>query len=147
MEGAKTSAATIRREELRKTDTGAVRSRGPARMPKAGFRPRARYHFCCCSSRSKRLSGRQDPSPVYLALLARHVDSGIVEKMNEAELAYESGYTGQRAIRTLARAHAAPGEATQNKNTAQRKPEIPLYFACAPQLSDREKLIKTGGRH
>jgi hypothetical protein len=50
--------------------------------------------------RSKRLSGRKDPSRVYLALLARHVDSGIVEIVNEAELAYESGYTGQRAVRT-----------------------------------------------
>jgi hypothetical protein len=37
---------------------------------------------------------------VYLALLARHWDSGIVEVTNEAELAYESGYTGQRAVHT-----------------------------------------------
>jgi len=50
--------------------------------------------------RSKRLSGKKDPSRVYMALLARHVDSGLVEVTNEAELAYESGYTGQRAVRT-----------------------------------------------
>jgi hypothetical protein len=50
--------------------------------------------------RSKGLSGREDPSRVYLALLARHWDSGVVEVTNEADLAYESGYTGQRAVRT-----------------------------------------------
>jgi len=50
--------------------------------------------------KSKALSGRQDPSSAYLALWARHLDSGIVEITNERELAYEAGYTGNRALRT-----------------------------------------------
>ena len=50
--------------------------------------------------RSKKLSGRQDPSSVYLGLWARHFDSGIIEITNELEMAYEAGYTGGRALRT-----------------------------------------------
>lgn len=50
--------------------------------------------------RSKKLSGRQDPSSVYLGLWARHFDSGVVEITNEIEMAYEAGYTGGRALRT-----------------------------------------------
>ena len=49
---------------------------------------------------AKALSDRQDPSSAYLALWARHLDSGIVEITNERELAYEAGYTGNRALRT-----------------------------------------------
>jgi hypothetical protein len=43
---------------------------------------------------------RPDPTRAYLALLARHMGGGVVEVINEAELAYESGYTGNRAVRT-----------------------------------------------
>ena len=50
--------------------------------------------------RSKKLSGRQDPSAVYCGLWARHFDSGVVEITNEMEMAYEAGYTGGRALRT-----------------------------------------------
>jgi hypothetical protein len=50
--------------------------------------------------KSKALSGRQDPSSAYLALWARHFDSGVVEITNELEMAYDSGYTGTRAQRT-----------------------------------------------
>jgi hypothetical protein len=50
--------------------------------------------------RSKKVSGRQDPSSVYLGLWARHFDSGVVEITNEIEMAYEAGYTGGRALRT-----------------------------------------------
>lgn len=37
---------------------------------------------------------------MYLALWARHFDSGVVEITNELEMAYESGYSGGRALRT-----------------------------------------------
>jgi len=50
--------------------------------------------------KSKKLRGNHDLASVYLALWARHLDSGIVEIMNEQELAYESGYTSGRALRT-----------------------------------------------
>ena len=50
--------------------------------------------------RSKALSGRLDPSPVYLELLARHFDGGVIEMVHEADHAYAAGYTGRRAIRS-----------------------------------------------
>jgi hypothetical protein len=49
---------------------------------------------------SKHLSGNKDPSSVYLELLSRHVDSGLIEMVSEADHAYGSGYSGPRAIRT-----------------------------------------------
>jgi hypothetical protein len=50
--------------------------------------------------RRKDLSGRTDPSSAYLALWARHFDGGVIEITNELDLAYDSGYTGARALRT-----------------------------------------------
>lgn len=93
------TAATTRREELRDLYW---RNAIPWTGKEATgwfFAPRT-LPLLLLLLRSKGLSGRKDPSRVYLALLARHVDSGIIEIVNEADLAYESGYTGQRAIRT-----------------------------------------------
>ena len=50
--------------------------------------------------RSKAVSGRLDPSPVYLELLARHFDGGVIEMIHEADHAYAAGYTGRRAMRS-----------------------------------------------
>jgi hypothetical protein len=41
-----------------------------------------------------------DAGSVYLDLLARHRDSGIVEMATEGEHSYSSGYPGQRGIRS-----------------------------------------------
>jgi hypothetical protein len=49
---------------------------------------------------SKRLSGNQDPSRVYLELFSRHFDSGLVEMSDEREHAFAAGYEGPRAVRT-----------------------------------------------
>jgi len=49
---------------------------------------------------SKALTGGRDVSRVYLELLARHMDGGVVEIGNEGDHAYAAGYTGTRAIRT-----------------------------------------------
>ena len=48
----------------------------------------------------KQLTGGRDVAGVYLELLARHMDGGVVEIGNEADHAYASGYSGTRAIRT-----------------------------------------------
>ena len=50
--------------------------------------------------KSKDLSGNYDPSGVYVELLSRHIDSGIVEMTNEADHAYGAGYFGTRGVRT-----------------------------------------------
>lgn len=48
----------------------------------------------------KQLTGGRDVARVYLELLARHLDGGVIEIGNEADHAYAAGYTGTRAIRT-----------------------------------------------
>src|SRR5437660_6933900 len=48
----------------------------------------------------KELTMGRDISRVYLELLARHMDGGVIEMGNEAEHAYAAGYTGSRAVRT-----------------------------------------------
>jgi hypothetical protein len=50
--------------------------------------------------RSKALSGRLDPTPVYLELLARHFDGGVIEMTHEGDHAYAAGYSGRRAVRS-----------------------------------------------
>jgi hypothetical protein len=46
--------------------------------------------------KSKRLSGRLDPSSVYLELLARHRGEGVIEMSAEADHAYAAGYASRR---------------------------------------------------
>lgn len=48
----------------------------------------------------KGLTAGRDVSRVYLELLARHMDGGVIEIGNEADHAYAAGYTGTRAVRT-----------------------------------------------
>jgi hypothetical protein len=48
----------------------------------------------------KDLSGALDPTKVYLELLARHIDNGIVEMSGEPDHAYAAGYLGSRGVRT-----------------------------------------------
>lgn len=50
----------------------------------------------------RRLSGKLDPSSVYLELWARVFDEGLVSITNERDLAFAAGYTGKRAERTMA---------------------------------------------
>jgi hypothetical protein len=49
---------------------------------------------------SKNLSGNLSPSGVYLELLARHVDNGLIEMAHEVDHAYAAGYDGSRAVRS-----------------------------------------------
>jgi hypothetical protein len=48
----------------------------------------------------KSLSGNQDPTKVYVELLARHIDGGVIEMGHEGDHAFAAGYDGPRAIRT-----------------------------------------------
>ena len=47
----------------------------------------------------KKISGNSDLSSVYLELLARHRDSGIVEMVGPGEHSYAAGYSGRRGAR------------------------------------------------
>lgn len=49
---------------------------------------------------SKAVSGKSDPTKVYLELWARHMGEGVIEMRHEGEHAYAAGYEGSRGIRT-----------------------------------------------
>jgi len=49
---------------------------------------------------SKKVSGKSDPSRVYLELLSNHRDSGFIEILSEADHAFAAGYASNRAVRT-----------------------------------------------
>ena len=49
---------------------------------------------------SKSLSGNQNPSSVYLELLSRHIDSGVIKMTHEEDHAYAAGYWGPRGQRS-----------------------------------------------
>ena len=49
---------------------------------------------------SKSVSGNTDPTRVYLELLARHIDGGVVQMTTDEEHAYGSGYEGARGVRS-----------------------------------------------
>ena len=48
----------------------------------------------------KRLTDGRDVSRVFLELMSRHMDGGVIEIGNEGDHAYASGYSGTRAVRT-----------------------------------------------
>ena len=49
---------------------------------------------------TKAVSGKQNPSLVYLELWARHMGSGVIEMKHEGEHAYAAGYASERSMRT-----------------------------------------------
>jgi hypothetical protein len=49
---------------------------------------------------SKQISGKKDPSRVYLELYSRHRDGGVIEMEDERQHAFAAGYEGSRAART-----------------------------------------------
>jgi hypothetical protein len=48
----------------------------------------------------KNLSGKLNPTSVYLELLARHIDTGVIEMKDAAEHASAAGYFTNRAVHT-----------------------------------------------
>jgi hypothetical protein len=49
---------------------------------------------------SKLVSGNTDPTRVYMELLARHVDEGVVQMATDEEHAFAAGYDGDRGVRS-----------------------------------------------
>lgn len=70
--------------------------------------PEEKGYFCAPRSlpllldllKSKEISGKQNPSSVYIELLSRHMGEGIIEMVHEEDHASASGYTGTRATRS-----------------------------------------------
>jgi len=49
---------------------------------------------------AKHISGSQDPSRVYLELLSRHLDEGVIAMEAPDDHAFAAGYEGPRGVRT-----------------------------------------------
>jgi len=49
---------------------------------------------------SKAVSGKCDPTKVYLELWARHMGGGVIEMRHQGYHAYAAGYRGTRGVRT-----------------------------------------------
>src|SRR3990167_2408679 len=49
---------------------------------------------------SKKVSGNTDPTRVYLELLARHFDEGVVQMAADEDHAFAAGYSGDRGVRS-----------------------------------------------
>jgi hypothetical protein len=49
---------------------------------------------------SKKVSGNTDPTRVYLELLARHLDEGVVQMAADEDHAFAAGYAGDRGVRS-----------------------------------------------
>jgi hypothetical protein len=49
---------------------------------------------------SSRVSGNTDPTRVYVELLARHIDEGVIHMAADEDHAFASGYAGERGVRS-----------------------------------------------
>lgn len=93
------SGARIRREQL-KSEFWPEDVAWTGDNEKGWFRAPRTVPLILLLLSSKELSGKCDPTRVYLELLARHRDSGIVEMVSEGEHSYAAGYVGPRGVRT-----------------------------------------------
>jgi hypothetical protein len=90
----------IRREEI-KTELWPKDIAWTGEKPETGwFRAPRTLPLILMLLSEKRISGKTDLSGVYLELLARHRDSGIVEMASPGEHSYGAGYSGTRGVRT-----------------------------------------------
>jgi hypothetical protein len=62
--------------------------------------PRSLPFLLVLLSNKKATGSTADAGRVYLDLLARHRDSGIIEMANEGDHSYAAGYPGTRGVRT-----------------------------------------------
>jgi hypothetical protein len=93
------SKASLRREKLR-NEWWPGEDAWTGERDKGWFRAPRTIPLILALLSSKKLSGNLDASSVYIELLARHIDEGIIEMRDEDEHAYAAGFTGSRAIRS-----------------------------------------------
>lgn len=94
------TATQLRREEI-KSELWPTDIAWTGEKPEKGwFRAPRTLPLVMTLLSDKSISGTSDLSGVYLELLARHRDSGIVEMASPGEHSYAAGYSGPRGIRT-----------------------------------------------
>lgn len=94
------SGATKRREELRLQHWPGEDELWTGEDEKGWFRAPRTLPLILALLATREISENKDPCKVYLELLSRHIDGGVVEMEHEADHAFASGYEGQRAVRT-----------------------------------------------
>ena len=95
----KKSVATDKRERLRQTHfDGAEAWTGES--DRGWFRGSRTLPLICALIDSKPISGDTQSSRVYVELLSRHIDGGVIEMADEGIHAFCAGYVGQRGVRT-----------------------------------------------
>lgn len=67
---------------------------------KGWFRAPRTLSMVCALLGTKKVSGTKNPTSVYLELLSRHRDTGVIEMVSEGEHSYAAGYMTSRGIRT-----------------------------------------------
>jgi len=99
---AKFKTATQEKREQYKSEfwPGEIAWTGEA-PEKGWFRAPRTLPFILVLLSNKKVTGSTaDPGSVYLDLLARHRDSGVIEMANEGDHSYAAGYPGTRGVRT-----------------------------------------------
>jgi hypothetical protein len=97
---ARESAATKRRRELKETYWPGDDGLWTGEDEKGWFSAPRTLPLILGLLGEKKVSNGKDPSAVYLELMSRHIDGGIIEMEAESTHAYAAGYSGQRALRT-----------------------------------------------
>lgn len=92
-------SAQVRRETL-KTEFWETDIAWTGKDEKGWFRATRTLPLILILLADKKVSGQLDPTRVYLELLARHMDSGVVEMVSDGEHSYAAGYSGSRGVRT-----------------------------------------------
>jgi hypothetical protein len=94
------TATQLRREEIKK-ELWPKEIAWTGEKPEQGwFRAPRTLPLILMLLADKKISGKSDLSGVYLELLARHRDSGIVDMVSAGEHSYGAGYAGARGVRT-----------------------------------------------
>lgn len=94
-----TNAAKDRRERI-KNEFWSAETAWTGEGEKGWFRAPRTLPLVLTLLSQKEISGRLDPGRVYLDLLARHRDSGIVDMVSDGEHSFAAGYPGTRGNRT-----------------------------------------------
>lgn len=94
------NAAQIRREEI-KNQLWSDEIAWTGEKPEKGwFRAPRTLPLVLMLLSDKNISGTADLGRVYLELLARHWDAGVIEMASPGEHSYAAGYTGRRGVRS-----------------------------------------------
>src|SRR5688572_8214206 len=95
----KRTAGSARRKAIRK-EYWAHEKAWTGENEKGWFRGPRTLPLLLALLASKAVSGNTDPTRVYVELLARHFDEGVIQMVADEEHAFAAGYDGPRGVRS-----------------------------------------------